>query len=154
MNAADIAGDAARRRGALYTRRLPPAVADRRRSEIASDIWEHRRQARIDAVADRRVAMAIAVRVIAGVPSDLSWRMTQLAVADGHRPSHHRQRQEATVKTKQAEQGWVQFRLQTRRCRSCGRRYGRKMPYCPTCKVKPGHDGIKRDFHGGLPMPW
>lgn len=35
--------------------------------------------------------------------------------------------------------------LTARRCKACGERYRRKLPYCPVCKTRPGHDGIRRD---------
>lgn len=45
--------------------------------------------------------------------------------------------------------------LTTRKCKACGERYRRKLPYCPTCKTLPGHDGIDRgrgDWPGAGPM--
>lgn len=45
--------------------------------------------------------------------------------------------------------------LTTRKCKACGERYRRKLPYCPTCKTLPGHDGIDRgggDWPGAGPI--
>jgi hypothetical protein len=57
-----------------YTRRLPTDVAEERRAEMASDVWEHVADAR----RARRNRWAIDVevigRVLSGVPADLSWR--------------------------------------------------------------------------------
>lgn len=30
----------------------------------------------------------------------------------------------------------------TRRCTACRHRYRRRLPNCPVCKVRPGHDGL------------
>jgi hypothetical protein len=49
-----------------YTRGLPADVAERRRAELASDLYEH-------AATDGRSA-AVLGRVLWGIPADLSWR--------------------------------------------------------------------------------
>jgi uncharacterized OB-fold protein len=40
----------------------------------------------------------------------------------------------------------VHTRLRTMRCRACGERYARRLPYCPVCKHDP-------DNFGGVPPP-
>jgi uncharacterized OB-fold protein len=40
----------------------------------------------------------------------------------------------------------VHTRLRTMRCRACGERYARRLPYCPVCKHDP-------DNFGGAPPP-
>lgn len=61
---------------AAYTRGLPPDVRDRRREEIASDLYEH-------AVADRGPGHSTRVlrRLLTGVPADLAWRRSVQADA-------------------------------------------------------------------------
>jgi hypothetical protein len=57
---------------AWYTSDLEPAVADGRRDEIASDVWEQAAgQADRPAAA---LAASIAGRVVRGIPADLAWR--------------------------------------------------------------------------------
>jgi hypothetical protein len=61
----------------LYTRGLPAELRDRRREEIASDLWEQRHDER-----SRRPSLAgvdVLGRVVRGVPADLSWRLEQRA---------------------------------------------------------------------------
>ncbi len=54
----------------VYTWRLSPRTSEARRAEIESDIWE--------SIADRRsesaAALAIAGRLLRGIPDDLRWR--------------------------------------------------------------------------------
>lgn len=55
----------------LYTLGLPATAKSERREEIDSDIFEHRREA------DRtgaRFPLELLLRVVLGVPADLSWR--------------------------------------------------------------------------------
>lgn len=66
-----------------YTAALPAPVADRRRSEIRSDVWEHRAWATTTQTAPPRVAVSIVRRVVVGIVADLWWRRTQLAAARG-----------------------------------------------------------------------
>lgn len=59
---------------ATYTTGLAPALRDSRRAEIASDVWEHHR----DAEEARRSAWGFAASVLSraarGAPADLLWR--------------------------------------------------------------------------------
>jgi hypothetical protein len=64
-----------------YTAALPAPVAERRRSEIRSDVWEHRAWATGTGATTTRVAAAIVRRVVVGMAADLWWRHTQLAAA-------------------------------------------------------------------------
>ena len=51
----------------------------------------------------------------------------------------------------------VKGRLTTRRCRSCRKRYGRRLPNCPTCKAKPGwfnHGPANYPGFGGEGSAW
>lgn len=60
-----------------YTAWVGAEAAERRRAEIASDVWEQRTDAHERRVAPVTVALAIAVRVVAGMPADLTWVHTQ-----------------------------------------------------------------------------
>ena len=55
----------------LYTWRMPPASRQRRRAEIAADVWESRHDG----------AFHILCRLFIGVPDDLGWRLEQAAAA-------------------------------------------------------------------------
>ncbi|HJR58340.1 MAG TPA: hypothetical protein VJ813_03035 [Vicinamibacterales bacterium] len=55
----------------LYTRRLDPEVRDRRRREIESDLFEQLRTYGND----RWLAARMLVRLLAGVHSDVLWRL-------------------------------------------------------------------------------
>jgi hypothetical protein len=59
---------------ALYTRNLPAAEQQDRRSEIESDLYEHALEARDAGVGSGRLNSEILARVLVGVPADLSWR--------------------------------------------------------------------------------
>lgn len=54
----------------LYTSGLPPEVADRRREEVRSDLFEHATLAGVTPVQQAEVLG----RVLWGIPADLSWR--------------------------------------------------------------------------------
>ncbi len=56
-----------------YTRGLPEPVRDERRSEIASDLWEHR----VDAGQGLRAELGILSRMARGSLADLSWRQSR-----------------------------------------------------------------------------
>ena len=56
----------------LYTRGLPPKPREARRAELESDLWEHVNEREHRPAA---TALEIAVRLLAGVPADLSWRL-------------------------------------------------------------------------------
>jgi hypothetical protein len=53
-----------------YTWRLEPAVRDRRRAEIESELWEFEQ----DPERGKHPAAHMLVRLLVGIPDDLSWR--------------------------------------------------------------------------------
>jgi hypothetical protein len=57
----------------LYTRNLPPAVAERRRDEIEADLHDHIAHERARGTKDRRIALSIAARMLRGMAADISW---------------------------------------------------------------------------------
>jgi lipopolysaccharide/colanic/teichoic acid biosynthesis glycosyltransferase len=61
----------------LYTHGLPAEVRDRRRQEIASDIFEQRRYDADEGHLPDAVAVRLLARWVCGIPSDLSWRHSQ-----------------------------------------------------------------------------
>lgn len=65
----------------LYTWRLPAYARDTRRAEIDSDLWEFER----DAVTQRALASAVHVfvRLLLGVPDDLTWRASHVTLSPG-----------------------------------------------------------------------
>jgi hypothetical protein len=68
---------------ASYSRHLPAEVADRRRAELASDLWEQRAWGRAVGAPAPAVALSILRRMAAGMPADLRWRQRQLAATRG-----------------------------------------------------------------------
>jgi len=79
MTVADRAAALVGRWVGFYTRHLPPGSAERRRAELASDLWEQR-------ASGRRAggpAFSMLRRMAAGAPADLRWRHEQLAAARG-----------------------------------------------------------------------
>jgi hypothetical protein len=62
----------------IYTRGLPSEVRDRRREEIASDLWE------LEHDRDRKgrgaSTLGVLARLVAGIPDDVGWRMEQHTV--------------------------------------------------------------------------
>jgi hypothetical protein len=68
---------------ATYSRRLPVEVAERRRAELVSDLWEQRAYGRAVGAPTLAVALSILRRMAAGMPADLRWRQRQLAAAQG-----------------------------------------------------------------------
>lgn len=144
MNTAEQAARLATRWVLYYTRRLPARVAQSRRDELASDLWEQRNDAQDNGISDLSLALALGWRVVAGMPADVSWRFAQRMAAEGRPVDHRTLRGEAAMTVGQASGVWVRSRVQTRKCIACGQRYARKLPYCPVCKVRKGHDGIPR----------
>jgi len=64
----------------VYTCRLPVPVADERRAEIESDIWEMEHD---PDVAGARLGGAIALaRLVDGIPDDLAWRLDNAAIEE------------------------------------------------------------------------
>jgi hypothetical protein len=74
---------------AVYTRRLPPEIGERRRAEIESDLWEHLN----DKTSNDRVAGQILGRWLRGVPADVWWRyhtlLAQRGVRERSRDMYH-----------------------------------------------------------------
>jgi hypothetical protein len=68
---------------ATYSRHLPAEVAQRRRAELASDLWEQCAVGRAVGAPAAAVALSILRRMAAGMPADLRWRHRQLAAARG-----------------------------------------------------------------------
>ena len=83
MNAADRAAAVVAWWVATYSRHLPAEVAERRRAELASDLWEQRTWGRAVGAPAPAVALSILRRMAAGMPADLRWRHYQLAAARG-----------------------------------------------------------------------
>src|SRR6266487_2902838 len=68
---------------ATYTQHLPAEIGQRRRAEVASDVWEQRAAGLQAATPAAVVALSILRRIAAGMPADLRWRQGQLAAARG-----------------------------------------------------------------------
>ena len=60
----------------LYTRGLPAELREGRRDEIAGDLWSQFEEAAVIGRSERATANEVLVRLIAGIPADISWRMT------------------------------------------------------------------------------
>ena len=70
----------------FYTRGLPPAAARRRIEEIDADLHDHITHERAGGTGDRRIAIAVASRMLRGLPADAVWRGRQAKVAARPRP--------------------------------------------------------------------
>jgi hypothetical protein len=60
----------------LYTRNLPPPIAQRRIDEIDADLHDHIAHERAHGTGDRRVALSILSRMVRGIAADASWHQT------------------------------------------------------------------------------
>jgi hypothetical protein len=80
MNAERAAG-LVRRWVGIYTRGLPAEIRQDRRDEIDDDLWSQVRDAAESARADESLTGEIVIRLVFGIPSDLSWRAEQRHVA-------------------------------------------------------------------------
>lgn len=58
----------------FYTRQLPNEAAERRREELASDLWEHTADAKRRGQRRWVHEFEVIGRVLSGLPADLSWR--------------------------------------------------------------------------------
>jgi hypothetical protein len=58
----------------LYTRQLPPPIAERRAGEIDADLHDHIAHERARGTSDGRIAFSILSRMARGLPADASWR--------------------------------------------------------------------------------
>jgi hypothetical protein len=63
----------------LYTRNLPPPIAQRRIDEIDADLHDHIAHERAHGTSDRRIALSIAARMVRGLAADASWRGQTIA---------------------------------------------------------------------------
>ena len=70
----------------LYTRGLDNLTRDSRRAEISSDLWEHKHFNTVNSVRPAVTAASVVARLVAGVPSDISWRHQQRHTLNA--PSH------------------------------------------------------------------
>lgn len=59
----------------LYTRGLPTELRDGRRDEIADDLWSQFEEGAVIGRSERATASEILVRLVTGIPADISWRM-------------------------------------------------------------------------------
>ena len=59
----------------LYTRGLPAEVAARRVDEIESDVWDQIEEASLAGQSPREMNAEILLRLLAGIPADLAWRL-------------------------------------------------------------------------------
>lgn len=60
---------------ATYTRGLPPDVRAERREEIDCDLWHQQRLADLEREPVTGTAMEVLARWLAGIPSDVTWRI-------------------------------------------------------------------------------
>jgi hypothetical protein len=60
---------------ATYTRGLPAASRTQRREEIDCDLWEHQRLAGLEREPHLQTALVVLLRLIAGIPADIAWRV-------------------------------------------------------------------------------
>jgi hypothetical protein len=58
-----------------YTRGVPAESRERRRGEIDSDLWEQSHDDREQGRASAQTSLEITVRLMLGMPADLSWRL-------------------------------------------------------------------------------
>ena len=65
----------------LYTRDLPEPVAERRVSEIDADLHDHIEHERAGGTGERRIALAVASRMLRGLAADAAWRRRQAKAA-------------------------------------------------------------------------
>lgn len=65
----------------LYTRRQPPAAAQRRREEIDADLHDHIAHEREAGTSERRIALSIAGRMLRGMGADLPRPLVRVALA-------------------------------------------------------------------------
>jgi len=63
----------------LYTRGLSADVGGRRTEEIEADLWSQFEEATLVGRSERSVSGEILVRLIAGAPADISWRLAHRA---------------------------------------------------------------------------
>ena len=59
----------------VYTAGLDKESRDERRAEIESDLWEHFEAARADGENLASTGVQVLLRMVAGVPADVRWRI-------------------------------------------------------------------------------
>lgn len=79
MTSRPLATRAVERWVSLYTFALPRAIADERRDEVRSDLWEHQ--------ASGGGGVDLVRRAVAGMPADLAWRVMKGVVSPWLRPA-------------------------------------------------------------------
>ena len=67
--------------GSLYTRGLPTQIRQDRRDEIDSDLWSQAHEAAASGRPEHSVAVEVLVRLLLGIPADLSWRIERHRLA-------------------------------------------------------------------------
>jgi len=65
----------------LYTWRMSPTLREARRAEIESDLWEFEHD--VTGGSGISPAMHVLLRMIAGVPDDVQWRVEHVVPGDG-----------------------------------------------------------------------
>jgi hypothetical protein len=65
----------------FYTRDLPTPIAQRRVDELDADLHDHIAQERANGLSERRIARAIASRMLRGLGADVAWRGCQAKAA-------------------------------------------------------------------------
>ena len=63
----------------LYTRNLPPPIAERRIDEIDADLHDHVAHERGRGTGEGRIALSVAARMVRGLAADAAWRGQMLA---------------------------------------------------------------------------
>jgi hypothetical protein len=81
---ADRAAGWVRRWVGIYTHGLPAEIRQERRDEIDDDLCSQMRDAAGSARTDNSLTGEIVIRLVFGIPADLSWRLEQRHVADSH----------------------------------------------------------------------
>jgi len=71
-----------------YSRRVGVEAAERRRAEIASDLWEQQAEAHRTGAPSWWLALSITRRVLAGMGADLTWAHTHRSAARSVNPVH------------------------------------------------------------------
>jgi hypothetical protein len=66
----------------FYTRDLPAPVARRRIEEIGADFHDHIAHERASGLSERRIALAIASRMVRGLAADVAWRGRHLSTLE------------------------------------------------------------------------
>lgn len=61
----------------VYTAKLPGGIGARRRAEVRSDLWEQAKAERELGYRPESIALHQVVRLLLGIPADLSWRRAQ-----------------------------------------------------------------------------